>query len=116
MARRRGPTPKPDAELRKHQLNCRLTDHELETVDACRGGLSRAAWLRTAALSRPPQVIPQINREAWAHLGKVAGGLTFLVEAIKNGAILPVNNQIFSELQRAIADVRQHLLGVKDEA
>lgn len=113
---KRGPKPKRDSDLRKHPVCCRLTDHELGVLDSLRGGLSRGAWLRIAAMQRPPRVIPPINREAWAHLGKVAGGLTFLVEAAKNGAIPPVDKQILSELRRAIAVVRQHLLGGRDEA
>ncbi|WP_319543704.1 hypothetical protein [uncultured Pseudodesulfovibrio sp.] len=112
---KRGPIPKTDAELRKTQVNCRLTDRELQIVDARRGGLSRAAWLRTAALQRPPRIVPAVNREAWSYLAKLAGGLTFFVQEAKSGRILTMDESLLSELRRAVADVRRKLIGVEDE-
>lgn len=69
---RRGPKKKADEELRKHLVACRLTDAEAEHVDQLRGGMTRGEWVRTAALKRPPRVIPEINREAWVALSRSA--------------------------------------------
>jgi len=113
---RRGPTPKADSELRKHQVNCRLTDDELHDVDDRRGGLSRGAWLRTAAIKRPPRIVPEINREAWSHLAKVAGGLTYLVEVAKAGGTPPLDGSALTDLRQAVSDVRRLLIGVGDES
>ncbi|MEF2146386.1 MAG: hypothetical protein V3573_13150 [Desulfovibrionaceae bacterium] len=112
---KRGPIPKKDAELRKHQVNCRLTDQELQTLDAHRGGLSRGAWLRTAAMKRPPRLIPAVNREAWSHLAKLAGGLTFFVQEAKSGRILTIDESLLSDLRGAVGDVRRQLIGVRVE-
>lgn len=115
MAARRGPIPKSDSERRKHQVNCRLTDLELQAVDARRGGLSRGAWLRTAAMQRPPRIIPEINREAWSHLAKVAGGLTYLVEVAKAGGTPSMDGGMLSELRQAVSYVRRQLIGVSGD-
>ncbi len=112
---RRGPNPKSDSELRKHQINCRLTDQELQALDARRGGLSRGAWLRTAAMQRPPRIVPAINREAWSHLAKVAGGLTYLVEVAKSGGTPSMDGSMVADLRQAVSDVRRLLIGVADE-
>ena len=113
---RRGPKPKSDSELRKHQVNCRLTDHELQTVDARRGGLSRGAWLRIAAMQRPPRIVPEINREAWSHLAKVAGGLTYLVEVAKAGGTPSTDGSLLAELRQSVSELRRQLIGVSDES
>lgn len=112
-----GPKPKPQSELRLYQVNCRLTADEIRLVDSRRGGLSRAAWLRIAALKKPPRIIPQINREAWSHLAKVAGGLTYLVEVAKIGGRPSFDVSMLADLRQAIAALRRQLIGAdKNEA
>ncbi|WP_207259689.1 hypothetical protein [Desulfovibrio sp. Huiquan2017] len=113
--RKPGPKTKSEIELRRHQVNCRLTSAELAVVDSRRGAISRAAWLRTAALQRPPRIIPKINREAWAYLAQVAGGLTYLVEVAKVGGRPSFDPAMLTELRKAIAELRRQLIGVSDE-
>ena len=53
--RKRGPKPRPKAELRRHPVTCRVTDAELAEIDDRRPeGMTRGEWLRTAALRRAP--------------------------------------------------------------
>lgn len=80
--RRRGPKPRPAEELRLHSVSCRLTDAELALLDERRGQVSRGEWLRRAALSRPPRIVPTINKEAWAELARVGSNLNQLTRAL----------------------------------
>ena len=66
---------KDQSERRQHRIGTRLTDAEVELVDARRGSVSRGEWLRRAALGRPPRVIPEINREVWSELARIGGNL-----------------------------------------
>lgn len=50
--KKRGPTPRPPDQLRRHQVNCRLTDDELNHVNKNRGGMSPGEFIRTAALKK----------------------------------------------------------------
>lgn len=73
---RRGPIPLPAAERRVHCVSVRLHAGELAIVDARRGRLQRGEYLRVAALDRlPPPPPPEINRQAWADLGRLASNL-----------------------------------------
>ncbi len=110
--RKYGPDPKPEAELRKHPVTCRLTDKELEILDQGKPEkMTRGAWLRTKALKRKlPRTIPEINREAYANLSRLASNLNQYVRAVNQGR---ANGQIFdlkimySEVQK----LRTELIG-----
>ncbi len=84
---RRGPKPKPESEKRKHPVTCRLTDIEAVKVDERRGQMTRGEWIRTAALKRPPKIIPTVNREAWLALSKLAGNLNQIAKAVNQGLV-----------------------------
>lgn len=62
----------------------RLTDGEMSDIDERRGGVRRAAWLRSAALesdvtaSMPPR-IPQANIDLWRDLARAHSNLNQLV-------------------------------------
>ena len=108
--RRHGPKPKPAAEQRRHSVSCRLTDAELVRLDARRGQVSRGEWMRLAALDRPPRIVPEINKVAWADLARVAGNLNQITRAINEGR-LPTKD--VSGAGKAVMDVRAHLDAVR---
>lgn len=108
--RRHGPTPKPPAEQRRHAVSCRLTDAELARLDELRGGVSRGEWLRLTALSKPPRIVPEINKIAWADLARAAGNLNQVTRAINEGK-LPVKDA--PSVGRAVMDVRAQLDAVR---
>lgn len=85
--RRHGPTPKAAADQRRHAVSCRLTDAELSRLDKLRGEVSRGEWLRLAAMSKPPRIVPTVNKVAWADLSRVAGNLNQLNRAINEGKL-----------------------------
>ena len=104
--RRHGPAPKPAAAQRRHAVSCRLTDAELARLDELRGGVSRGEWLRLTALSKPPRIVPEINKIAWADLARAAGNLNQVTRAINEGK-LPVKDA--PSVGRAVMDVRAQL-------
>jgi hypothetical protein len=100
---KRGRKPKAVADKRQHHVACRLTDDELALVDARRGGMSRGAWLRTAALQRPPAVIPEINRRSWTIIGNIAKGVRYLIDQVKAGEPTPAD--MLNWLEQLAADL-----------
>ena len=108
--RRHGPKPKPAAEQRRHSVSCRLTNAELVRLDARRGQVSRGEWMRRAALGKPPRIVPEINKVAWADLARVAGNLNQITRAINEGR-LPTKDVPGDG--KAVMDVRAHLDAVR---
>ena len=112
--RKRGPKPRPKAELRRHPVTCRVTDAELAEIDDRRPeGMTRGEWLRTAALRRAPARVPEVNQEAWGHAGRIAGGLTTLAKAAAEGRTVGVDPNAIEELRLALAEVRRLMKGGK---
>ena len=99
---------RPAAEPRQHPVTCRLTDAELVRCDAARGELTRGEWLRLGALESLPVVIPAINREAYAELGRAAANLNQIAKRINGGDLVELD-QVRAEL----ADFRLALIGAK---
>lgn len=108
--RKRGPKPRPASELRRHGVSCRLTDAELVRLDERRGKVSRGEWLRLAALSRPPRIVPEVNKEAWADLSRAAGNLNQIARAINEGR-LPMKDA--ARASKAVIGVRDQLNAVR---
>jgi len=97
---KRGPEPKPETELRRHPITCRVTDAELIRIDAGRPeGMTRGEWIRTKALKRKlPRAIPEINRKAWADLARSLGNLNQIAKHLNQGG---------GDLAGAVATVEQ---------
>lgn len=116
--RRRGPKPRPAEELRLHSVSCRLTDAEVALLDERRGKVSRGEWLRRAALSRPPRVVPTINKDAWAELSRVASNLNQLTKALHEGRWTPGDSQAAQSALRMLWEqlraVRAQLIGLEE--
>ncbi|MFQ2462479.1 plasmid mobilization protein [Aeromonas caviae] len=103
--RSRGRKSLPDDQKRKHGITCRLTDDELAHVDRLRGQMTAGEWIRTAALSQPPRIVPEINIAAWQELARAAANLNQLARLAHQQALgLP-------ELSAGLAAFRVALLG-----
>lgn len=113
--RRHGPAPKPAAEQRRHAVSCRLTDAELVRLDELRGEVSRGEWLRLAAMSKPPRIVPTVNKVAWADLSRVAGNLNQLNRAINEGKLTTKDaagaGRMLMDLQAQVDQLRRALIG-----
>lgn len=87
--RRRGPTPKPSTERRTHRIAVYLSGSEFKVVSgfAELAKTSPAAYLRKVALNTPPVVIPQINQQAWEHLGRAAANLNQIAKSLNSSEL-----------------------------
>lgn len=109
--RERGRPPVPPELQRKHGVTCRLTDAELDRVDAARGGVSRGEYIRLAALDAPPRVVPEVNRAAWLELSKASANLNQIARVANAKGMLTGRDMIF-EIRDQVEILRQMLLGI----
>lgn len=117
--RRYGPKPRPREELRVHSVSCRLTDAELADLDERRGKVARGEWLRLAALSTPPRIVPELNATAWAELARTASNLNQLTRALHEGRWEATDaaaaNAALVTLSHRLQAVRAQLIGLEPE-
>ena len=92
-------------DLREHSVNSRYSSGELAELDRLRGPIPRGVYQRRAVLGTVPHVIPPINAEAWAALGRVAGNLATLASAMRGGEYVEI-----AEIKLALADFRLRLI------
>lgn len=110
---KRGPTPRPTSERRTKCCACRMTPAEYhKMMQGKPAGMSAGAWLRERALStRIVGAPPAINREQWAQLGRVSGGISALAKAAREGCAVGVERDEIEALVTAVAEIRAALLG-----
>ncbi|WP_297483076.1 hypothetical protein [Ferrovum sp.] len=90
---------------RKHFVAVRLSDDERAMVDATRGGRTRAATIRAAALGSLPRPVPQINLHLWTDLGRSLGNLAALAGMSRAGQFVNVE-----DARHAVAALRRLLV------
>lgn len=119
MTRRRGkpgPDPFPPEALRRRRVSVYLTEGEYQEL-LRRAGMPRliSTYLRNAALGRdlPRQPIPEVNRELWADLARLAGNLNQLQKAINQGRMVQVSDleKMVQALRDEVAWLRFLLIG-----
>lgn len=72
--------PKAHAdELRLYCVSVRLNKKELKKIEELRGCYRRGEWLRMVSLSKPPPLIPEINKDVWIMLGEISQKLNRLI-------------------------------------
>ncbi len=106
---KRGRKRKTETDRRAVAVACRLTNEELAVCDARRGGMTRGAWLRVAALQNVPSIVPEVNREAWIDLARAAGNLNQIAKRLN--ASHPSGDGMVEEILRALNDFRNRLIG-----
>lgn len=124
---KRGPNPRPESELRNHQFGVYFTSAERDRLislavpgapsELSDLGIRRhvAAHMRKAALGTQPSRIPEINRQAWADLARLAGNLHQHQKAINQGFAVPGPVDL-AELRASVDALRNELLGVRGES
>lgn len=106
--------PKVSPETVRHTVGVRLSTSEwaviLRKADAL--GIHPTTWMRLAALSRqiPPQRVPEINREVYADLAKLAGNFNQLARAANAGRVV-VPLPLLKAVQDKLTRLRLELLG-----
>lgn len=112
--RRGGGRPKASPETIRHTVGVRLNAAEWAVIgrkaDAL--GIRPTTWMRLAALSRqlPPQRVPEINREVYAELARLAGNINQLARAANAGRVV-VPLQLLKAVQDKLTHLRLELLG-----
>lgn len=112
--RKRGPKPLALADKREHCVSVRLNSAELADLDSARAlvRMQRGEYLRSASRGVLPPTIPQINREAWASLARVAGNLNQYQQAINAGTVHGHPPELIQELAELVQKLRAELLGI----
>jgi hypothetical protein len=113
--RKRGPKPLAVADKREHCVSVRLNSAELAWLDGARSlvRMQRGEYLRHASISKLPPTIPQINREAWASLARVAGNLNQYQHRLNEGTASGHPPEIIQALTELVQELRAQLLGIK---
>lgn len=127
--KKRGPKPKPAAELRNTRVGVYLTDDELATlirrlyprqpeVDAGAPGVRQRVGrhMRDAAFNRLPVVIPEVNQDAWRSLANLAENLNRYQVALQRGRAQGHPPALIAQLHDQVQALRLQLLGLDAEA
>lgn len=98
-------------------LHVRLNREERRLVDekASQAGVTPHEWARLAALERDPpprQIIPELNREAWLEMAKLAATLNGAVWRFQPGGEGSLRAAV-EGLRGELAAVRNLLIGTK---
>ena len=114
--RKRGPKPMPAADRRVHPVSVRLNSAELAHLDSARAGvrMQRGEYLRSASRGVLPPTIPQINREAWASLSRVAANLNQYQAQINAGGVHGHPPEVIQALVELVQKLRAELLGITE--
>lgn len=114
--RKRGPKPLASSELRSHTVSVRLNSAELAWLDGARASvrMQRGEYLRHASMGKLPPTIPEMNREAWASLARVAGNLNQYQQAINAGTVHGHPPEVIQELADQVRKLRAELLGLDE--
>lgn len=112
--RKSGPKPLALADKRDHCVSVRLNSAELADLDSARAGvkMQRGEYLRSASRGVLPPTIPQINREAWASLARVAANLNQYQAQINAGGVHGHPPEVIQELAELVQKLRAELLGM----
>jgi hypothetical protein len=115
---RRGPERVEDPRI--IFIGMRINKSEADYVDAQRGPLKRAEWLRCAALNKltpPAPVIPALNLEAWRSLARTTANLNQVTRnfntLLNTHCNLTQEKQIILSTLELIKELRDKLLGGK---
>lgn len=115
---KRGPSPTPPEQHRTVRVNVYLHPDEAALLDRARNrvGLGRSAYMRLASLDRLPPTIPELNRDAWLELARLAANFNQHQRAINEGRIdSSVPAEDIAELRDMVDALRRDLIGTIDD-
>lgn len=119
--RRKGQIGRPkinEEKIRLRTIGVRVNFGEMDELQrrADCVGLPLSQWMRQIALGRfvPRPLVPAINRQTYAELGKLAVNLNQLVRAVNEGRSV-ASLSLLHQLQRNISALRLELMGIKHD-
>lgn len=120
MKKKRGGQTLPADEKRTHCVSVRLNQVELAELDQAREKteMQRGTYLRSVSRGVVPKIIPEINKQAWRELARMAGNLNQLQAAINSGQLVggQVATDMITELYLEVQGLRMELIGGGDES
>lgn len=107
VQKRRGPKLIDVDQKRGHCVSVRMNLGELAQLDKDRGVVQRGEWLRKSWSKDLPSTIPQINRDAYSELSRVASNLNQIVRHLNSDQAMEV-----AALSLLLAELRRSMIGV----
>ncbi|HUH58409.1 MAG TPA: hypothetical protein VL020_07900 [Pseudomonadales bacterium] len=100
---------------RTKQLIVRVTEEELEKIDALRGPVQRAVYMRQKSLGEATITdIPAINTKTYQELAKVGGNLNQLMKQINSSDSGDMfHHELIEQALAEVNELRQALIGAK---
>ena len=94
-----------------------LTDLSALEEKATLAGLTMSSYLRQAAVAgqvQPRTVIPEINRQDWGELGRLAGNVNQIATKLNQGGSINGSDlTLLAEIRKLLSQVRASLLGLE---
>jgi len=117
--RKTGGRPRSDSDSVRHKtIGVRVNKLEWEELQK-KGkimGMSPAQWLRTASLQRrlPQAPVPEINRQTYANLMRLAVNLNQIARAVNAGqSNAPIN--LLLEIRREVNKLQHQIIGLETD-
>ena len=104
---RRGHPKLDDDDVRDKCISVRLNKEELDMLNSRRGALKQGEFLRMAAIDQLPKIVPQLNKEAWVELSRVASNLNQIAHKLNMNECVDAG-----EIRQVFADFRQKIIGL----
>ncbi|HHT0991279.1 hypothetical protein SS21_21070 [Enterobacter roggenkampii] len=105
----------PAQSLRIHCVSVRFNKEELDILNKNRGDKSKGEWLRLTSLDKLPDIVPEINIEAWKSLSDISQKLNKLINHLDakstNSAL--TKTEIFA-VKKQIKELRSCLTASAD--
>jgi septal ring factor EnvC (AmiA/AmiB activator) len=105
--------PKLSDEERKIKIiSGRLTKIDSDEINKRRGKMKPLAWLIETALRESPTIIPELNQEAFAELGKIGKNINQIAKNFNqgNGDLARAMSEI-EKVRKEIKECRAQLAG-----
>lgn len=117
MGTKKGKKALPEAEKRDNLIWVRVNNLELLKIDELRSrgrtkAITRSDYMRSICLSKIPNSIPEINREAWSSLSKLLSNVNQYQHAINSGRANEYPREVLNELKNEIQLLRSYLIGM----
>jgi len=102
--------------LRNKQLIVRVSEDELEKIDALRGPMQRAVFMRQKSLGESTITdIPAINTKAYSELARVGSNLNQLMKKINQSDSEDMfHSDLINEAIDQVNALRQSLIGATE--
>ena len=104
---RRGHPKLDNDDVRDKCISVRLNKEELIMLNSRRGNLKQGEFLRMAAIDQLPKIVPELNKEAWVELSRVASNLNQIAHKLNMGEYVDA-----VEIRLIFAQFREKIIGI----